>query len=76
MRLLGKQHASKPVTADDRAMSERHLARRAELDKAKPTIANLRSSLYYNKRHAAEHEKAAKDREKLLKKMVKARLPK
>lgn len=69
--LLGKKHSSNPVTPDDKAMSERHLAHRRQMESASPTVANLRKSIDYNEAHAKEHEKAAKEREKELKKAMK-----
>lgn len=84
---LGKKHPSTPVTAEDRVMSEKHLARRKEVEAMKPGVVALRKSIRYNEKHRDEHDKAAakrrkeleklqEDRADLVGKLTKARLPK
>lgn len=69
--MLGAKHPSKPVTSEDKIMSERHLATRARFDKMEKTADNLKDSIKYNRKHAEEHLKAVEDRKKDLAKAAK-----
>lgn len=63
-------HPSKAVLPSDKAMSARHIANRMKNVKAKGP-ALYKQSVMYNKAHAKEHLKAAKDAAKRLKKASK-----
>ena len=69
---LGKQAASKPVTASDKVMSERHLKHRAKIEdmkaKGKSKDKILKKSIKYNQDHMKEHQKALKAAAKQLEK--------
>ena len=64
-------HPSKPVTAAQTVMSDRHKANRAKVDDKPKTPDNLRRALAYDKLHGHEHLESAKDIEKELKKAAK-----
>lgn len=74
---LGVQHPSKPVTASDKKMSERHHEHRDEIADLKAKGADkekiLKKSVKYNEAHQKEHEKAQKDAKKELAKVRKHR---
>ena len=69
--LMGHQHSSKPVTAEDREMSKRHKAHRREVDSMPNGKRKLQLSIMYNESHAKEHLDALKNRKKQIQKMEK-----
>ncbi len=72
-KLMRPMHPSKPVTAVDHAMHDRHNANRSKIEDKPHTRENLQRSIAYNALHAEEHMKAAKDNAKELKKAAKDR---
>jgi hypothetical protein len=61
--LMGTAHKShanaKPITSNDKVMSQEHKMRRAEVDQMHTTKGRLMASNKYNMLHAKEHMKAA-----------------
>jgi len=53
--VLSKQHYTKPITSQDKVMSERHLANRDRVSKMKNGPAKEKASKFYNLNHAKEH---------------------
>jgi hypothetical protein len=68
---MGRRNESKPVTAEDKVISRRHIAHREAVAKIKDRRQQLIASNRYNQTHAAEHTKQYKKNVKALAKLDK-----